>query len=163
MREIIFRGKSRRYLNWVEGSLINIGKYCCILEPDCESYGATYLDADLGDIDGQAVPVIPESVGQYTGMVDKNGKKIFEGDIVELKTHGGTIDRYLIWWNKEMCMMTAVSLDGIEFNGHDYWDGGPNAIEYSTFCLMMQDPYGDFEYIKVIGNVHDNTELIQCK
>lgn len=156
MAHIYFRGK-RMDGTWVYGL------------PNYRIFGGLYESiCSIETLPGNRYSVNPDTVCQSIGLygIDENdcrGDLIFEGDIVELKTRGGTIDRYLIWWCKEMSMMTAVSLDRIEFNGCDYWDGGPNAIEYSTFCLMMQDPYGDFEYIKVIGNVHDNPELIQCK
>ena len=147
MSHIYFRGR-RMYGTWVYGLPV---------------YSVSERDGTIGGIiglDKRIYMVNPKTVCQSIGMyeIDENDNKrklIFECDIVELKTRGGTIDRYLIWWSKEMSMMTAVSLDRIEFNGCDYWDGGPNAIEYSTFCLMMQDPYGDFD-IKLYFCKHDS-------
>lgn len=82
MRDYIFRGKTR-YGEWVYGSLIHVGEYCCILEEDDGTdYDYPYLDSYLGIIDGNATPVIPDTVGQWTSLLDNNGKRIFEGDIV---------------------------------------------------------------------------------
>ena len=83
MRDILFRGKNTFSGAWVYGSLIKTGTFCCILQDDNGTdFEYPYLDPDLGVIDGCATPVDPTSIGQFTGKVDKNGTKIFEGDVV---------------------------------------------------------------------------------
>ena len=103
--------------------------------------------------------VDPETVCQYTGWHSSNKTPIFEKDIVEFV--GPNTHRDLIWWCNEMSMMAAVPLEGIEFNGYDYWNGNYPKYTYADLCFMMQDPYGDFEEIKVIGNIIDNPELLE--
>ena len=60
-----------------------------------------------------------------------------------------------------MNMMDAIPLDGIEFNGYDYWNSKYPNFTYFDFCFMMQDHWGDFKEIKVIGNIYDNLELLE--
>ena len=100
-----------------------------------------------------------DTICQYIGWHDTNDVPIFEKDIVEFV--GASTHRYLIWWCHEMNMMTAIPLEGIEFNGYDYWNSNYPRYEYSTFCLMMQDLWGDFKEIKIIGNIIDNPKLLE--
>lgn len=138
MREILFRGKASKS-EWVYGSLIQTGKFCCILEPeDSDRYDYPYLDADLGVIDGPAIPIDFSTIGQYTGQTDKNGKKIFEGDILRTDL----CDELLVVIFNEGCGSFQVL----------FKDG------YSEGFL---ERYSDINHLEVIGNKWDNPELLK--
>ena len=127
MREILFRGKRTDCDAWVEGDLIqafreNQLSSCSIMPNTPTAY---------------CWKVAPETIGQYTGLTDKNGRKIFEGDIVECVSGG---EQAVISWLKYSACF-GLSFDGW-CCGFDDYDFSPN----------------DF---KVIGNIHDNPELLE--
>ena len=141
MREILFRGKTKSG-DWVYGSLIKAPGYCCILESEenVHPMDYPYLDGDLGVIDGKATPVIPETVGQWTGLVDKNGNKIFEGDVVDTPR----------WY--------------VDYTGGFGESYGMNAGWY-----LQRDNYESWMELDciedhiILGNIHDNPELLERK
>ena len=91
MREILFRGKKLSNGEWNEGDLlVNSQKKIGLILPN----------------NGKECKIIdPETVGQFTGLTDKNGKKIFEGDIVRrFNGRGQEVMRYAVKWNTDCCM-----------------------------------------------------------
>lgn len=146
MREILFRGKTKAG-RWAYGSLILAGSYCCILESEENAHPSDYpyLDNDLGTIDGTATPVIPETVGQFTGLTDSKDTKIFEGDIVceNWSKVFASKSVHLVRWEDGSCGFEPLS-DSIHNCGH---------------CGGALNP----DWVEVVGNIYDNSEMLEDK
>ena len=142
-REILFKAKSKHFGEWVEGSLIISGDYVCILEKDTEDdWKYPYLNAEIGTFDGEATPIIPETICQYTGLTDNYGNKIWENDIVECKGKNHHFQSQ-IEWDSFGC--------GFMFQDTKNSMVGLDAISDS----------GCYRNYEVIGNVFDNPELLE--
>lgn len=134
MRKILFRGKRIDNGEWIEGDILTSVSYPDkVYVTECK----TYFDRELSSIGFREVFSI--TVGQFTGMCDKNGTKIFEGDIV--KDTGLEVKNiYEIKWDNEDLKFEAYSVDdGIEMNLIDV--DGPALV--------------------IIGNIFDNPELFK--
>ena len=148
MREILFRGLTAVGSMWVRGSLLiderNNSYIGILLHSEDTSHSIT-----CGRTNGKTMNrfigtgfamVNPETVGQWTGLVDKNGVQIFEGDIVKFDDILGFIN-----YNTGCYCVRTNKLD---------WKGRYNpAID----IILNADP----NEIKVVGNIHDNPELLQ--
>ena len=130
MREILFRGRLKaengelKKGDWVYGDLVTLidGK-----EKHLHIYGKGEVKA--------------ETIGQYTGLTDKNGKKIFEGDIIRIIERGETVDGGIVVFE----------------NGYP---GGWLIKDktYSSKCsLAMRND------VEIIGNIHDNPEILESE
>ena len=130
-REIEFRGKRLDNGEWLYGDLMHDNHGGCYIYP-LDSLG---LFAEN--------KVANDTVGQFTGLVDKKGVKIFEGDIV--------------LWDRDQKMYVVVFRNGMfyasieECNPHIY--GG-----FPLWCLCAEE-----QYCTIIGNIHDNPELLSTK
>ncbi len=131
-REIIFRGKSDRG-EWIEGYFCP----CCFGRFPCDPAIIGKDEMDEGC--WRPVRVDPETVGQYTGLTDKNGKRIFEGDIVN--------GLFLF----ERPVQAVVTFQDGAFGLR--WSRG-SVIEFSAFTSVCNVEY------EVIGNSHDSPELL---
>ena len=129
MREILFRGKRVDNGEWVEG-------FYSAEEYNLNIHSIEYIPRI--QLIGKCVSlgVIPETVGQYTGLTDKNGKKIFEGDIVTMPAYQGGKKKAII-----------------------YFKNGKFAVDGSNYSFKDICP----KRMEVIGNIYDNKEILDVK
>lgn len=131
MREILFRGKSANPKEWHCGFYLILNNYLYIIPDDVK---ITPDGIEMYQVD-------PKTVGQYTGFVDKNGERIFEGDIVCMDN----------WTPQHMQIAYA--------QGAFYLAEIEKSVKY----------FGDIYYVihggkpqeKVVGNIYDNPELLE--
>ena len=142
MREILFRGKRLQGGDWVEGyffkSDINkrareSGKATLIFTPDCDTF-ITVPECH------NSFMVVSDTVGQYTGLTDKNGKRIFEGDIAKV-LQGKDKDIAYVGFENGAFMLYPKTGNIYERTLWEYW-------------------YNDWD-VEVIGNITDNPELLE--
>lgn len=126
MREILFRGKRKSNGKWIEGYVF---KQFVNYE---EEYYIRRYDTDY--------LVDPKTIGQFTGLTDKNGKKIFEGDIMS-----GKFANYVFWYDEHE-------------KGFCYGKSYKDQCRHSCSSYAMSISESD---INIIGNVHDNPELLK--
>lgn len=157
MREILFRGKPKNKANYeflkkmykdnckdgfIYGSLvISHGKnYICIM-------ALCQINSLVDNGTTTMFEVIPETVGEYTGLKDKNGERIFKGDIITVPY----VDPiFKSTWGYEFTQKAVVKFKDALFYA-EYIDGS----EYRITLSALKD------YCEVIGNIHDNPELLE--
>lgn len=133
MREILFRGKRLDNGEWVEGNLFV-----------SDTNGRAYILA------GSRIVTIeweidPSTVGQYTGQKDKNGKRIFEGDIMK---------------QKDITYQGEIQIEGEKYlvaSSSGCWFGICKKTDYKS-AIFLSELCNTGE---VIGNIHDNAELLK--
>ena len=131
MREILFRGKETA-TRWVYGSLFVYAEMYMILTDNC-----------VKNLNIQPISVAPKTVSQFTGLFDKNGKKIYEGDIIRAKIESGNHEGFT-WPN-----MTV-----------DFQQGSFCLKDRNGYVFCVLGAFAPSVTLEVIGNIHDNPELL---
>ena len=144
MDKYLFRAKRKDNDEWIEGGYCYCGNESYIVVatrymPDTRDWDEADYYENNPVYKPTFIKVYSETVGQYTGLTDKNGKKIFEGDILEFS------DRYVVvFWHTHLgCWDSNFLKFTNRENGRD--DMSPLNWGYKS---------------KVIGNIHDNPELL---
>ncbi len=149
MREILFRGKRIDNGEWIEGYYLVAAGMAFI-----SAFGIR-----------EPIQVDGETVGQFTGLTDKNGKKIFEGDIIryadeyeyrmyleslECPEEYEGVDFSNLWTVDEVIYGIKVGYPAFDLRKHDFESNGLSELHES--CNY---------FYEVIGNIHDNPELLE--
>lgn len=131
MRTIKFRGKDSHSGEWFYGNLFVK-----------DARGRTHISTpECG-----CLRINPDTIGQFIGLIDKNGKEIYEGDIITLK---GNYPRVVIWDKMSWALMPTEC-----YHDQVFW------------VMNLQHPGNDWweefaDEFQIIGNIHDNPELLK--
>ena len=137
MREILFRGKRTDNGDWVEGYLVKVP-----IKQDLYNTYRIYYQPFEGASSNTYHQVIPETVGQFTGLTDKNGKRIFEGDKIKYyQPYSKKWEEGFVKWDDCWACFGVYKSVGDEYCHETDW-------------VKIQE-------IEVLGNIHDNPELLK--
>lgn len=154
MREIEFRGKSLATNNWVYGNYI-IDKWG---DSNNEIIYGILQDRTAPDYLKNWIPVRvnPNTVGQYTGLKDKNDKKVFEGDVIRMHYFFNNYDPISLGAFEDEAEIIGVVkcelLDGFYVE----------TVDDHSICYLqwVEEPT---EELEVLGNIYDNPELLEVE
>lgn len=166
MREILFRAKTLsddEYIDcgeWIEGF------YTCFNGEEHRIYTG-YSETDCGDHYPDWFSVDPKTVRQYSGLCDKNGNMIFEGDIVQYITYDDFDCQSVVRFGEykqdgsggeyggRKCIGFYVEVDN--FTCPDWCEDDP---EYFPYHMRQQNILEVASTCEIIGNIYDNPELL---
>lgn len=149
-RELLFRGKDKKTGEWVYGDLVH----------KCMDVYFKKIEVGIQQESCYPVEVLPDTVGQFTGLLDKNGKKIFEGDILFEDildcdpTHKNIPD---------YCVIVSMQYGCFGYEPTHYSKVHPDDQKWQPFYDSGKQELINMNYFDVIGNATDNPELLEAK
>jgi len=148
MREILFRGQTRKKGEKVrlDGSPIDSNWVYGGIFPNNEGGDFAIIYQQYPKIEKYTVYV--DTVGQFTGLTDKNGRKIFEGDILKI------VHKYQSPFDDDTKEYTDITTDVVFFDD----EGLCFSYGESPFLCVADNVTAEYE---VVGNIHDNPELLE--
>ena len=167
MREILFRGQTRKYGEkvrmgdgqklpgrWVYGGVLQgVGVHSIIYGGEKENDPSVGLDKWV---------VYTDTLGQFTGLTDKNGKKIFEGDILQAKVYETEIEDSPVWGKNKI--RTGNKIDAVWTVEYKNFNASCGYFIYGKdrrFHRLLTCSVIFNNECEVIGNIHDNPELLE--
>lgn len=167
MREILFRAKA---INRIKGRAYKNGDWMYGLVTGMYDDRFPNLPATMRNTDGVSnIDVDHKSIGQYTGLTDKNGKKIFEGDIVQYSTYDYFVCKSIVKFGEYKQDGSSGEHDSVDCLGF-YVEVGKftcpdwfcNEPENFQDYLRQQNLAEIASQCEIIGNIHDSPELLEA-
>ena len=143
MREILFRAKQTPNSEWIEGSLIIGNNYNFIITN--EDYQDVVATQSALVCESHMIAKDNKTLGQYTGLTDKNGKKIFEGDIIKFNVETLTHMSYIVGVVKYYNASYGIA-----------YENDRHFLAFSNASLYVR-------WYEVIGNIYDNIESLEVE
>lgn len=169
MREILFRAKTFKNVHWIWGDLFRAGT-----EPSDGEFAISYWNDEDGWMNEM---VQPETIGQFTGLLDKRGMRVFEGDILRVKEFGNLSWDLSKSKEEREDMIKNFSVEDLKGELRKEYISAV-VIEEGTYCFSSNGEYNDcylsclfgemngslpiFEF-EVVGNIHDDPGLLISK
>ena len=154
----LYRGKSKRTDKWYYGSYLKLDKttYCFaedyVAHPDNTEHFIVYDEMTDWGLPNKhtMIEVSPETIGQFTGLLDKNNNKVFDGDILQFG------ERLLaVYWDSERFQWMAK--EAVEHPFHEYPEKDWNYINLG--CIAAEVACLGKMTTPIVGNIYDNPEM----
>ena len=133
MEKLLFRAKTIKHVQWIFGDLFHAGT-----EPSDGEFAISYWDDEDGWMNDN---VQPKTIGQFTGLLDKNGKRIFEGDVVQWSKDNR---KYVVTFRSGMFYASVEELNERIYGGFPLWV----LCEEEQPCTIVGNIFDDYKILK---------------